>query len=121
MMTKREYIIELIRLTKLQTEALEKEKVEEFIRLLDKRQEILELIQTLYEQNPETRGQHEEELINELKAIDTKNQIEFEKQFQEVKANLCNVRQMKRREEHYNNPYDFSMEEGMFFDKKEKR
>ena len=41
MKTKREYILELIKLTKLQSETLEKEEVEEFIRLLDKRQEVL--------------------------------------------------------------------------------
>ena len=117
-MTKREYIIELIRLTKLQAEALEKEEVEEFIGLLDKRQEVLELIQTLHEQYPETREQHEEELINELKTLDAKNRIEFERQLEAVKEKLREVRQMKAREACYGNPYDIAREEGMFFDKR---
>lgn len=117
-LTKREYILELIRLTKLQTEALEKEEVEQFIDLLNQRQKVLEFIQNLHEQDPETRRQHEEELVNELKALDGKNRIEFERQFEAVKEKLREIRQMKAGEACYGNPYDIAREEGMFFDKR---
>lgn len=120
-MTKRELIQQLIEFTKMQTVALEKEDVDEFIRVLDKRQEILDEIQVLHENQPETKEQHEEELVAQLKEIDYKNRVEFEKQFEEVKRKLREVRVMKKREEHYNNPYDISWEEGVFFDKKERR
>ena len=120
-MTKKEYIIELVRLTNLQAQALEKEEIEEFNRLIDERGKILDLIQELYKENPEAKKQSEDELMQELKTLDAKNRVEFERQFEEVKDKLCKVRQMKKREEHYNNPYDISAEEGMFFDRKERR
>lgn len=117
MKTKREYILELIKLTKLQSEALEKEEVEEFIRLLDKRQEVLECIKDLEQESVEDRIELEA-LINELKALDEKNQVEFTKQYEEVKAKLREIRQRKVGEKSYGNPYDISREEGVFFDKR---
>ena len=120
-MTKREWIIALIEITNLQKAALERAEVEEFITLMDKRQEVLEQIEVLHETYPELREQREPDLVEELRTLDYKNCIEFEKQFKEVKENLRKARQMKKREVHYNNPYDISWEEGVFFDKKEKR
>lgn len=120
-MAKRELIEQLIELTKMQTTALEKEDVDEFIRLLDTRQEVLDQIQVLHEMHPDTKEQHEEELVTQLKEIDDKNRVEFEKQFEEVKKKLREARAMKKREEHYNNPYDISWEEGVFFDKRGRR
>nr|WP_302599116.1 hypothetical protein [uncultured Cellulosilyticum sp.] len=120
-MTKRALIEQLIEITKLQTIALEKEDIDEYNRLLDERQVALDKIQVLHEVQPETKEQHEEELVTQLKAIDAQNRVEFEKQFEEVKKKLREVRAMKKREEHYNNPYDISWEEGVFFDKKERR
>ena len=118
-MNRRKLIEELIALTKLQTVALEKEDIDEFNILLDKRQEVLEQIQVLYESGSETKD--EKELVAILKALNEKNQIEFMRQHEEVKLKLREIRQMKKREEHYNNSYDISREEGVFFDKKERR
>lgn len=118
---KKSLIIKLIELTKLQTLALEKENVDEFLELIDKRQEVLNQIQQLQEENPQLKEQHEESLVRELMEIDHKNRVEFEKQFEAVKGKLREIRQMKKREEQYSNPYDISREEGVFFDKKERR
>lgn len=120
-MAKRELIEELISLTKLQKAALEKEDIDKFNSLLDNRQEVLDRIEALHEGEPETKEQREEERMAELKALDAQNKIEFNTQFEEVKAKLREIRQMKKREEHYNNSYDISWEEGVFFDKKERR
>ncbi len=120
-MTKKQLIEQLVEITKMQQMVLEEENVDEFIRLLDKREEVIEQIQALHEANPETKDQHEEALVSQLKEIDEKNRVEFERQFEEVKKKLREVRTMKKREEHYANPYDVSWEEGVFFDKKERR
>ena len=120
-MTKRELIEQLIEITKKQTIALQEEDVDKFIKLLDYRQIVLNQIQILHEAQPETKEQNEEELVAQLKAIDDENRVEFERQFEEVKKKLREVRIMKKREEQYNNPYDISWEEGVFFDKKETR
>lgn len=120
-MTKRELIEQLIEMTKKQTVALQEEDVDRYIELLNGRQAILNQIQVLHEVQPETKEQHEEELVTELKTIDDANRMEFERQFEEVKKKLREVRIMKKREEQYNNPYDISWEEGVFFDKKETR
>lgn len=120
-MTKRELIEELIRLTELQGALLGEENVDEFIMLLDKRQQILDEIQMLHEEQPETKEQHEVELVERLKMLDEKNRIEFERQFEVVKGKLREIRQLKQRESHYGNPYDISMEEGIYFDKRERK
>ncbi|WP_054739612.1 flagellar protein FliT [Cellulosilyticum ruminicola] len=120
-MTKRELIEELLRLTQLQSKSLKDGNVDGFIALLDKRQIILDEIQKLHEEKTETKEQHEEDLVTMLKALDEENRVEFERQFEEVKTKLRQARQLKQREQHYNNPYDMSWEEGVFFDKKERR
>ncbi len=121
MITKKELIELLIKITQRQEKALENEDIDKFISLLEDRQELLDKMEVLHQEYPETREQHEEELVKELQALDQKNQEEFKRQFEEVKENLRKVRQMKKSEQQYNNPYDTSWEEGMFFDKKEGR
>ena len=120
-MNKRELIEELIRLTKLQRKSLEDDNVEGFIALLDKRQMILDRIEEIHEAHPETRLQREEELVAELRKLDEENQIKFKRKFEEVKNELRKMRQLKTMEQRYTNHYDASWEEGMYFDKKEKR
>lgn len=120
-MTKREWIEELIRLTQQQEKALHEEDIDTFTTLLYQRQKVLDEIEELHQAQPMLREQHEEDLVEELRRLDNKNLREFERQFEEVKINLREIRQKKRREECYSNTYDISWEEGVFFDKKEKR
>ena len=120
-MTKRELIEELVRLTQLQSKALTEDNVDGFMALLIKRQRILDQIGELHESQPETKEQHEEELVSILRTLDERNQIEFKKKFEEVKRELKEIRQMKNMENKYTNTYNTSWNEGVYFDKREKR
>lgn len=118
---KKELLMELVDLTKQQTTALQEENIDEFISLLDQRQEVLDKLEVLKNEYPEIQNEHCEEILEKLKKIDNENRKEFEKQFNDVKSKLKEIRIMKNSEEHYTKKYDISWEEGVFFDKRERR
>lgn len=118
---KRELIKELIEITRKQQVLLEQEEVESFIELLDERQSILDQLSELYIKYPELRKQDDTDLLDELKRLDEANQIEFERQFNETKRKLREVRMMKKNETQYTNPYSIATEEGVYFDNREGR
>lgn len=115
---KRDLIKQLIELTKQQSIALQAEDVDKFIELLNERQFVLDKINSLYEENPQLREQHEADLVEELMATDERNKIEFERQYDIVKEKLREIRMMKRNEGSYSDPYSISREEGVLFDKR---
>lgn len=118
---KRELIKKLIEITKKQQVLLEQEEVESYIELLDERQIILDQLNELYIKHPELRQQDDTDLLDELKKLDESNKVEFERQFEETKKKLKEVRMMKKNEIQYTNPYSIAHEEGVYFDKRNGR
>ena len=115
---KRELLEKLIEITKKQQVLLEQEEVESYIELLDERQNILEQLNELYIKHPELKQQNDADLLDELKRLDEENKVEFERQFEETKRKLREVRMMKKNETQYTNPYSVAREEGVYFDKR---
>ena len=111
-------IKQLIVLTQEQREALMQEDTDLFITILDKREAILQQIKMLDDMHEHTKSQEEEALITQLIILDNENNIEFKKQFDNVKEKLKGIRMMKQKENNYSNPYNMSREEGVLFDKK---
>ncbi len=119
--TKKECILELIRLTKLQTEALERDDIDLFTSILDQRQEVLNIASGIPKHEDVLLIEEEEALKRELIELDNANKIKLNSSMEEVKGELRKIRQHKKTSDNYNNPYDVSQEEGMFFDKRERR
>lgn len=122
---KQQLIEKLLELTKKQSKALEEENIEAFGKLLSARQEVMDKITELEAARPEMKEEKHEELVKQLIALDTQNASEYKRQFEDVKQKLQDTRgqisQMRQRQHVsniYNNPYDLSQEEGIFFDKK---
>ena len=122
---KQQLIEKLLELTKKQSKALEEENIEAFGKLLSARQEVMDKITELEAARPEVKEEKHEELVKQLIALDTQNASEYKRQFEDVKQKLQDTRgqisQMRQRQHVsniYNNPYDLSQEEGIFFDKK---
>lgn len=115
---KRQILEEILRLTKLQKEALVEEDVDKFQELMEEKQVQIDKLDTLHREKPETKLQKEEELLREVVTLDQGNQKEFMRQLEEVKRKLSEMRAKKRVNRVYNNPYDVSQEEGIFFDKR---
>ncbi len=122
--TKKECILELIRLTKLQSKALEMQDVELFIDLLDQRKNVLDIVEGIPQHLDLLEGEaekEEREMMKELIELDNTNKDKLGKSMEEVKEELRQIRQHKRTKDNYNNVYDISQEEGVFFDKRERR
>ena len=122
---KQQLIEKLLELTKEQSKALQEENIEAFGELLNTRQQVMDSITELEATHPEIKQEKHQELVKELIALDAQNVTEYKRQFEEVKQKLQDTRreisQMRQRQQVssvYNNPYDLSQEEGIFFDKK---
>lgn len=109
---------QLLELTKQQEQALKEENIEEFETLMNSRQAIMNAVDALHIANPMLKEQKEEELLKELMALDNKNRAEFDKQLETIKSKLREIREQKKRDNFYNNPYTRATEEGVFFDKR---
>ena len=122
--TKKECILELIRLTKLQTKALEMGDVELFIDILEQRKDILDIVEGIPQHLvllPPEEEKEERDMIRELMELDNVNKSKLGSSMEEVKEELRRIRQHKKTSDNYNKHYDISQEEGMFFDKRERR
>lgn len=117
-MMKRELLLQILEITKLQEKALQEEDIDLFTKLLQDRQGLIDQIEALHKQSPELKLQKEEDVLNEILHIETLNNKEFHKQFEEVQTKLNEMRSRKKVNNVYNNPYDISYEEGVFFDKR---
>ena len=122
--TKKECILELIRLTKLQTKALEMDDVELFITILGQRKDILDIVEGIpqhFALLPPEQEKEERDMMRELIELDNANKSKLGNSMDEVKKELRKIRQHKKTSDNYNKRYDISQEEGMFFDKRERR
>lgn len=117
----KEKIEKLLALTKSQEIALKNDEIDTFKSLLNEREEVIDELKALEQMQPEVRSCYDQEVMQQIKEIESSNQIEFKKQLEQAKQKLREIREMKKHEVHYNNPYNRSWEEGIFFDKKEYR
>lgn len=115
---KRELLLQILELTKLQEKALQEEDIELFGKILNDRQILMDKIDNLHKEYPELKLQKEEDVLNDIIFIDNMNNKEFKKKFKEVKNKLNQIRSRKKVNNAYNNPYDKSQGEGIFFDKR---
>lgn len=115
---KRHLLEQLLVLTDQQTSALKKKDLHKFEELMAKKQRIMDEVDKLHIQNPETKLDKCEDLVEKTIKLDQKNRQEFNRQYEEVKGKLSKMRKEQRVAQVYNNPYDISYEEGVFFDKK---
>jgi hypothetical protein len=116
---KKTFIDELLKLTNLQKEALEKEDIDEFTSLVEKKQVCIDEINAIINRTPSALDDREKAILLETAEVDRANREEFDRQFEEVKLQLRKIRALKKRDDVYGNPYDVSQEEGIFFDKKQ--
>ncbi|MDF2595236.1 MAG: hypothetical protein K0R69_1577 [Clostridia bacterium] len=116
---KKAFIEELQKLTNLQKEALEKDNLDEFTSLTQKKQVCIDEINAIINRTPSVLDDREKAILLETSKVDQENRAEFDKQFEEVKLQLRKIRALKKRDATYANPYDVSREEGIFFDKKQ--
>lgn len=118
-MTKLELLEKILAITKKQAQLLKNEEIDSFNVLLEQRQGMLEKLQ---QATSEINNKEQEEMLLEaLKNQEEENKQELGRQLEEVKKKLKGIRQMRQGENHYNNPYDISWEEGVFFDKRGRR
>jgi len=115
---KKDLINEMLRLTKLQTAALEDDNIDEFTSLMEKKQICIDKINEMTNNNPAVLDEDDRVILLQTVEVDKKNREEFNTQFEEVKLQLRKIRSLKKRDAFYSNPYDVSAEEGMFIDKK---
>lgn len=115
----------ILEITLAQQVALTNEDLEGFEALLAQKQAKIEAIERLHQTNPATKEEKHESLLKEIVALDSANNVEFKRQFEEVKMKLQkarqdmnNLRQRQYVNDVYNNPYDISDEEGIFYDKR---
>ena len=115
---RKEYLANLLDLTLKQTEALKADEIEVFKDLLEQKQDIFNQIDIIKQHESIEWTEEEKILIKQIEASDTWNRKEFDRQLEEVKSKLKQIRTNKAGNHVYNNPYDVHIEEGIFFDKR---
>jgi ribosomal protein L29 len=117
-MMKKDLLQQILQITREQSVVLQEENMDEFDKLMEQKQVLMNQIDDLHVKEPELKKQKEEELLKEIITLDNQNQEEFNRQLQKVKADLTNLRNQRQVSDVYMNPYDRSYEEGILFDKK---
>jgi hypothetical protein len=115
---KKALINEILNLTKLQGVALEDDAIDEFASLIEKRQVCMDKIDEIINLDASVLDDEDKQILLQATEVDQKNKKEFERQFEDVKIQLRKIRDLKKRDTIYSNPYDTSVEEGVFIDKK---
>ena len=111
-------ILELIlELTEAQYNAISTGDVETFDQLTQQRQEQMDAIDRLHEEQPEYKAQKEEELLQLIIQKDNQNRKLYEAEYHKVQDKLNKLRARRRVNNVYSNPYTIAREEGIFFDK----
>jgi len=115
---KKEYLINLLDLTHKQTEALKNDEIDVFQELLNQKQNIFRHLEEVKELGTIIWTEEEKQIINQIELADKWNREEFDRQLEEVKGKLKQIRINKIGNHVYNNPYDVHIEEGLFFDRR---
>ncbi|MDF2801713.1 MAG: hypothetical protein K0S61_1616 [Anaerocolumna sp.] len=96
---KKTFIDELLKLTNLQKEALEKEDIDEFTSLVEKKQVCIDEINAIINRTPSALDDREKAILLETAEVDRANREEFDRQFEEVKLQLRKIRALKKRDD----------------------
>ena len=115
---KKKLLRDILDFTKRQQEALAQEDIERFDRLTRRKQEFVEQLVKLQEEQPEEKDEEFKVLVQEIKDLDAANLTEFKRQMEEVKEELRKVREVKRGTNNYSNPYNQGFSSGQYFDTK---
>ena len=102
----------------MQQKALEKEDIESFEHFMQQKEQCIKAIDEEGILQDISQDANRQELLKMIKVLDDQNRTRFDHQLQEVKDKLRQVRLTQKRGIAYNNPYDISYEEGIFFEKK---
>ena len=113
-----EWLKQLLDYTKEQKELLEKEDFEGFGKMMEKKQVVIDAINTYNNEHSEPITDDEMAMLEYIKELDAENNQEFHRQYEEVKLKIRQIRQSKMGNNSYTNPYGVWREEGVFFDRK---
>ena len=105
-------------LTARQAYALERENIEYYQELLEERDLCLKNIKAYNKENNSPLTEEERHLIELINKQDEENKDILEKQLDEVKTKLREMRMNEVRENQYTQGYGAFQESGIFFDKK---
>ena len=113
-----ELLQQLLELTQMQEKALANEAIDDFEKLMEQREVCIKAIEESGILKEISQDAQVYDIIKEVKLLDDQNLISFNKQLEEVKSKLKQIRLTQKSGASYNNPYDISYEEGVFFEKK---
>ncbi len=108
----------LLQLTLAQKQALEEDKIEEFEKLLQQREELISQLKALNEKESLEWSAEEQQIIKVLQQTDEANSKLFFKEMAEAKNEIGKIRNQRKVTHLYNHPYSAAREEGIFFDKR---
>lgn len=117
-MTRLEAIKRIQVLTARQEYALEKENIDYYQELLEERETCLEAIRLYNKETNTLMTEEEHNLIEQIKNKDNENKEKLEKQLEQVKMKLREIRINEARDNQYIQGYGGFQASGMFFDKK---
>lgn len=112
---------QLLEITYLQRSALKEDNIDRFEELLKERQSIIDAIKDLHKAEIRERSEKIKGIIVDLKVVEQENIKIFKQSYEKVKLDLKNLREYNRQGMQYANAYDMSRDEGIFFDKRERR
>lgn len=115
---RKHYLEQALALTMEQTRALQYRDLEMFSKAVNEKQEIINALEQIKLETTTPLSEEEKDIVKKIAEIDESNIKEYHLQFDQTKAEIRRFRQLKRRDHYYNNGYDISREEGIFFDKK---
>ena len=114
---RKEYLQRLLDMTRKQKVLLEVEDYEEFIRVLDERQEYIDAIEKYNKENDAPLSEEELEILKKLIAQDKANHTEYNRQMLEAQTKLKQLNQNQNREDKYFSAYA-TYAQGRYFDHK---
>lgn len=111
----KQYLNQLLNITKEQNKVLFEDDYEKFISLLEERQVVVDQIEEVNKIQAFTN--EERAILLEVKKLDEENTKEYNRQLEEVKEELRRINQMKEKNIQYINPYE-AFSKGIYFDRK---
>jgi len=118
MYMKEQLLTKMLELEILESEALKNESIDVAQDLIKQKQVCIDQINALIGDCPWQPNEKERELLLQIQKIDEQNKQILSKQFEDAKQALRKLRELKKRNTIYSNPYDTYFEEGIFIDKK---
>lgn len=112
---RRDRLVQILQITMMQEQELKDNNYEKFIELLDDRQRLIDKVGEEIQEIP--LREEERVAILQIKEIDDRNIIEYNRQLEEAKAELRKINYLRLKNIHYINPYDM-LGKGLYIDKR---